>query len=230
MKTPDDSVDVTGVAEHPTRNRAIAGILAWLVLHAWAVAAVRVVPFLLAVLLSRMLSPAVRFPCDWKLRQLIAVTRVTLTPLSLLGNLFASLIGPAREWADQVPTSIRRIKHALSAWRSPLREASQAGEKLAQPVVVVLTAGGPGHFESTLPASAVPAAIVMLNALEERVTPQTVGRWLALDPVMAFLALMPRGCLWGPAGLLLAMPLLTCLRIIAERIPDWSPLAKLQGS
>ena len=30
--------------------------------------------------------------------------------------------------------------------------------------------------------------------------------------------------------LLLAMPLLTCTRIIAERIPNWSPLAKLLGT
>ena len=52
----------------------------------------------------------------------------------------------------------------------------------------------------------------------------------ALDPVMVFLALMLCGWLWGPIGLLLAMPLLTCVRIITERIPNWSPLAKLLSS
>jgi hypothetical protein len=29
------------------------------------------------------------------------------------------------------------------------------------------------------------------------------------------------------AGLLLAMPLLTCVRIVAERIPAWNILAKV---
>jgi predicted PurR-regulated permease PerM len=97
-------------------------------------------------------------------------------------------------------------------------------------LIVILTVVGFGQFDTVLPALAVPAAFVLLNALEELVTPQIVGRRLALDPVMVFLARMLCGWLWGPAGLLLAMPLMTCLRIIAERIPDWSPLAKLLAS
>jgi len=48
-----------------------------------------------------------------------------------------------------------------------------------------------------------------------------------LDPVMVFLSLMLFGWLWGVVGLLLAMPLLTCVRIIAERIPAWNALAKM---
>jgi predicted PurR-regulated permease PerM len=54
-----------------------------------------------------------------------------------------------------------------------------------------------------------------------------VGRRLALDPVIMFLALMLFGWLWSVAGLLLAMPLLTCVRIVAERIPAWTALAKM---
>jgi len=97
-------------------------------------------------------------------------------------------------------------------------------------VIVILSVVGFGLFETLLPALAVPASFVLLNALEELVTPQIVGRRLALDPVVVFLALMLCGWLWGPAGLLLAMPLLTCVRIIAERVPHWNPLAKLLSS
>ncbi len=359
MSTPAEPVDVAVVAEHPTRNRLLAGILALLVLHACAVAAVLVVPLLLAVLLSLMLSPAVRLLCDWNLPRALAVALVMLLTLTLVGSLLASLAGPARDWADQVPTSIGRIEHALSALRSPLREATEAGEQLARLtdidgesrlqrvvqagpsrmaqmlqatpaalgslvatlvlififlvkgdgllrklvelapalhlkkdiviatrsaqselsnyivtitainaslglllaaalwglgvdtpmlwggiaailnfvpfvgpmlVIVILTVVGFGQFETLLTALAVPAAFVLLNALEELVTPQIVGRRLALDPVVVFLGLMLCGWLWGPAGLLLAMPLLTCVRIIAERVPNWSPLAKLLSS
>jgi len=35
------------------------------------------------------------------------------------------------------------------------------------------------------------------------------------------------GWLWGVAGLLLAMPLLSCIRIVAERIPAWNVLARM---
>jgi len=68
----------------------------------------------------------------------------------------------------------------------------------------------------------------VLHLLEgQLVTPLIVGRQLALDPVMVFLSLMLFGWLWGVVGLLLAMPLLTCVRIIAERIPAWNALAKM---
>jgi predicted PurR-regulated permease PerM len=359
MSAPADAIDVAVVAEHPTRNRLLAGILALLVLHACAVAAVLVVPFLLAVLLSLMLSPAVRLLCDWKLPRMLAVPLVMVTTLTLIGFLLASLIGPARSWLDQVPTSIGRIEQAVSALRSPLREATRASEqidkltdiddagqvqrvvaagpsKLAQMMsatpgamgslvatlvlififlikgdgllrklvelapalhlkkdiviatrsaqselstyivtitcinaalglalagalwwlgvaspllwggvaailnfvpfvgpmltVVVLTVVGFGQFAALLPALAVPLAFAVVKSIEELLTPQIVGRRLALDPVMVFLALMLFGWLWGPTGLLLAMPLLTCVRIVAERIPNWSPLAKLLGS
>jgi len=359
VSSPTDAIDVAVVAEHPTRNRLLAGILALLALHACAVAAVLVVPFLLAVLLSLMLSPAVRLLCNWKVPRVVAVALTITTTLSLIGFLLGSLVGPARDWAEQVPTSIGRIEQALIALRSPMREATRAGEQLAKLtdmdgdsrvqrvvaagpsklaqmmsatpgaigsliatlvlififllkgdgllrklvelapalhlkkdiviatrsaqrelstyvvtitaintalglalagalwwlgvanpllwggvtailnfvpfvgpmlVMVILTVVGFGQFASVLPALAVPLAFAAVKSVEEVVTPQIVGRRLALDPVMVFLALMLCGWLWGAPGLLLAMPLLTCLRIIAERIPNWSPLAKLLGS
>src|SRR6185312_16408318 len=57
--------DVGAVAEHPTRNRLLAGILILLALYACAVASVLIVPFLLALLLSLMLAPLVRLLCRW---------------------------------------------------------------------------------------------------------------------------------------------------------------------
>jgi len=359
VSTPAEAVDVSVVAEHPTRNRLLAGILTLLILHACAMAAVLVVPFLMALLLSLMLSPAVRLICRWRLPRALAVTLVMLIALTLVGSLLGSLISPARNWAQQVPTAITRMEHALSDLRSPLRVVTEAGEQFAKLadidgesglqrvveagpsrmaqmlqatpgalgslvatlvlififllrgdgllrklvelapalhlkkdivlatrsaqhelstymitittinaalglllasvlwwlgvedpllwgaiagilnfipfvgpmlVILILTVVGFGHFTTALPALAVPAAFVILNALEELVTPQIVGHRLALDPIVVFLALMLCGWLWGPTGLLLAMPLLTCARIIAERIPNWSPLAKLLGS
>ena len=70
--------------------------------------------------------------------------------------------------------------------------------------------------------------LLVLHLIEgQLVTPLVVGRRLALDPVMVLIALLLFGWLWGVAGLLLAMPLLTCVRIVAERIPAWSAFAKM---
>jgi predicted PurR-regulated permease PerM len=97
--------------------------------------------------------------------------------------------------------------------------------------VAVLVVVGFARFEMPLAALSVPAAFLVLHLLEgQLVTPWIVGRRLALDPVMVFLALMLFGWLWGVAGLLLAMPLLNCARIVAERIPAWHGFAKVLGA
>ena len=132
MSTTAETIEVSVVAEDPTRNRLLAGILALLVLYACAVAAVLVVPLLFAMLLSLMLSPAVRLLCNWRVPRVLAAALVMLVALIGVGSLLASLVGPARTWADQVPTSISRIEHALRDLRSPLREATEAGLKPAE--------------------------------------------------------------------------------------------------
>jgi predicted PurR-regulated permease PerM len=45
--------------------------------------------------------------------------------------------------------------------------------------------------------------------------------------VMVLLALVVLGWAWGATGLLIAVPLLSCAKIIAERMPDAQPLAIL---
>jgi predicted PurR-regulated permease PerM len=93
---------------------------------------------------------------------------------------------------------------------------------------VALTVVGFGEFASPLSALAAPAAFLGLHLIESQlVTPHLVGRRLALDPVMVFLALIALGWMWGVAGLLLAVPLLSCAKIIAERAPDGNIVATL---
>jgi predicted PurR-regulated permease PerM len=97
--------------------------------------------------------------------------------------------------------------------------------------VGLLVIVGFARFETPLAALSVPGAFLVLHLLEgQLLTPTIVGRRLALDPIMVFLALMLFGWLWGVPGLLLAMPLLSCIRIIAERVPNWIGLAKMLGS
>ena len=361
MSMPDTTEpgDIGLIAEHPTRNRLLAGILVLLGLYACSAAAVLIVPLLLALLLSLMLAPAVRVLCGWRVPRALAAALVLLCAIAISGSLLASLVAPARAWMVQVPKSLERIELALSELRRPLLAATHAGEQLAKitnvdgdsnsPRVVdtspsriaqmlsatpaalasmiatllltlifllhgdallrkfvelapelrikkdiviatrsaqrelstymatiaaintvfgLLTAGalwcmgvgdpllwgavvailnfapfiGPmlaalvlvvvgfARFDTPLAALSVPGAFLLLHLIEgQLVTPLIVGRRLALDPVMVFLALMLFGWLWGVAGLLLAMPLLTCVRILAERVPTWNTLAKLLG-
>ena len=87
-----------------------------------------------------------------------------------------------------------------------------------------------GFGEAATPALALapPAAFLGLHLLEgQLLTPHLVGRRLALDPVMVFIAMLVLGWMWGVAGFLLAVPLLTCAKIIAERIEGGDAMVTL---
>jgi predicted PurR-regulated permease PerM len=95
-------------------------------------------------------------------------------------------------------------------------------------MMIVLTVVGFGHFDTALEAMTLPGLFLLLNIVEGQLfTPLTVGRRLALDPIVVFVGLVTLGWLWGIAGVLLALPLLTCVRIVADRVSGWETLAKL---
>lgn len=74
-------------------------------------------------------------------------------------------------------------------------------------------------FTSPLEALLPPLAFVGLTTLEGNiVTPALVGRRLTLNPVIVFTSLLVWGWLWGPAGLLLAVPLLVVSKILCDHI------------
>src|SRR5579885_616573 len=66
------------------------------------------------------------------------------------------------------------------------------------------------------------ACFAVLAALEGNViTPMIMGRRLRLSPVAILLWLLIWGWMWGIPGALLAVPMLTCVKLIAERVPGW---------
>lgn len=94
--------------------------------------------------------------------------------------------------------------------------------------VLALTVVGFYQTAQPLTALAVPGVFLGLHLIEgQLVTPHLVGRRLKLDPVVVFVAMLLFGWLWGVAGMLLAVPLLTCAKIIAERTPRAEAWAKL---
>ena len=50
---------------------------------------------------------------------------------------------------------------------------------------------------------------------------------MALSPLMLILALMVFGWLWGMVGLLLAVPLLVCVKLVLARIEGMEGWARL---
>jgi predicted PurR-regulated permease PerM len=77
--------------------------------------------------------------------------------------------------------------------------------------------------------SVLPAAIyLVLHTLEGQfITPIVLGRRMALSPLVLILALMVFGWLWGIVGLLLAVPLLVCVKLVLARVEGMEGWARL---
>src|SRR5690554_686500 len=72
------------------------------------------------------------------------------------------------------------------------------------------------------------AVYLVLQTLEGQIfTPIVVGQRLALSPLLLVLALMLFGFMWGFIGLLLAVPLLVCTKLVLSRIDGLERWARL---
>lgn len=84
------------------------------------------------------------------------------------------------------------------------------------------------HFDDPLHALAPAGLYLLLHAIESQlVTPIVLGRRMALSPLVLILGLMVFGWLWGFVGLLLAVPLLACTKLVLERLDGMEAWARL---
>jgi predicted PurR-regulated permease PerM len=72
--------------------------------------------------------------------------------------------------------------------------------------------------------------IAVQQFLGNYVEPRMMGRRLGVSPLLILLALSFWGVLWGPVGMILAIPLLMVLKIVLDNIPETRPLATLMSS
>lgn len=74
-----------------------------------------------------------------------------------------------------------------------------------------------------------PAGIyLVVHTLEgQLITPIILGRSMRLSPLVLILALMVFGWMWGIVGLLLAVPLLVCMKLVLSRVDGMEGWARL---
>jgi predicted PurR-regulated permease PerM len=88
--------------------------------------------------------------------------------------------------------------------------------------VGLLTFSDPAH--ALLPAASF-AGLAMLEG--NVVTPMVMGQRMRLSPVAILVWLLIWAWMWGIPGALLAVPLLTCVKLVAEWTPGWEWFAKM---
>ncbi|HNP36441.1 MAG TPA: AI-2E family transporter [Woeseiaceae bacterium] len=90
----------------------------------------------------------------------------------------------------------------------------------------VLLLVGLSSFES-IPQAVIPSCVfLVLTTLEGQfLTPLITGRSLSLNPVAIILTIVFLGWMWGVVGVLIAVPVLVCMKIIFERTEMYKPFA-----
>lgn len=72
---------------------------------------------------------------------------------------------------------------------------------------------------------------IAINLLEGNlVTPHLLGKHLPLNPVAIFVSLLYWGWVWGPLGILLAVPITVMLQVVFSRIESLQPVSVLLDS
>lgn len=84
---------------------------------------------------------------------------------------------------------------------------------------IILTCVGFIEFESVGEAFMVPGAFVFLNFIESQlITPTVLGQRFNMNPLLVVLWMFIWGWVWGVIGLLIAIPLLMCFKILASHL------------
>jgi predicted PurR-regulated permease PerM len=96
--------------------------------------------------------------------------------------------------------------------------------------IVVILLAGIVSFDETSRAFLAAGAYFVINLIEANlVTPLLMGRRLPLNPVAIFGGLLFWGWLWGLTGAILAVPLMACAKVMADRIGPLKPLGEMLG-
>lgn len=92
----------------------------------------------------------------------------------------------------------------------------------------LLTVVSVATFDGLLKIAIVPGTFLLLiSVIGFFLEPYIHGHRLAVNPVIIFIAIFFWGFLWGPVGVLLAVPLMTVIMVVISRIPKLKPLSEV---
>src|SRR6188474_3776443 len=114
----------------------LGGLFGLALLAAVYVAAEIVLPLVLAVVISLLLQPAMRFLEQWHVPRMLAALLLILAVFGTIVGLGAAIAGPASTWAAKLPEGVPRLQERLSFLQAPintLQRFLQQVESYGQP-------------------------------------------------------------------------------------------------
>ena len=126
----------------PPANWVFVGLFVLAALYTFHLARAFLLPILLAVLFSFLLSPAVRWLRKHRLPEPAGAALIMVVLLSAFGVAAYSLVDPAAQWLDRAPESFRQIESKVRKLKQPVADVQRAAEKL-EAIAHVAGAGKP---------------------------------------------------------------------------------------
>jgi predicted PurR-regulated permease PerM len=93
-------------------------------------------PIILAILLSLLLTPVVRLLKKLRIPEALGAALVVFGLLGFLGWGTYELAGPAYEWVQQAPRSLRKVESKLREFKKPMQQMSRASEQVEKMTTV----------------------------------------------------------------------------------------------
>jgi predicted PurR-regulated permease PerM len=149
------------------------------------------------------------------------ISRYVLT-ISVINVAVGLVLAAALHWVCDLSTQEALLWGTVAA---VLNFAPYVGPLIG---VLLMLLMGFVEFDYPLP-SLTPAAIYLgLHTIEGQIlTPLVLGKRMAISPLVLMLALMVFGWAWGIIGLLLAVPLIVCVKIVLTKLDGLEGWAKV---
>lgn len=114
------------------RSLALSGLFVLAVFYTLYFAKAFFLPIVLAALLNFLLSPAVRFLKGFRLPEPVgaAVTVIGFVGVAAFG--LYRLSGPAAEWVEKAPQSLRRVEYKLRDVKRPVEQVAKATQEVQE--------------------------------------------------------------------------------------------------
>jgi predicted PurR-regulated permease PerM len=123
----------TGVVkERAATDVVLTGLFVLAVLYTLYFARAVLLPLVLAILLTLILSPAVAALNKLRIPQPIGAAVVVALLLAVLGFGVGQLFDPAEEWLDKAPKTLRDMERKLRGIKKSVEEVTKAAEKVGE--------------------------------------------------------------------------------------------------
>jgi predicted PurR-regulated permease PerM len=114
------------------RSLAITGLFVLAAFYTLYFARAFFLPIVLAVLLDFLLSPIIRALKRARIPEPLGAAFVIIGLLGVTGGAVYGLSGPAKEWLQRLPTSVRAAEDRLRALRTPVEQVTKTAEQVEE--------------------------------------------------------------------------------------------------